>query len=95
MDALDPRAAGTARPGDAAQILLDGTVAAAVTIGGRGASQTVDLALTATHAIVLIRGPTGTPSPTPSGGAVYLDVEAADTERAPAELRLVGSVPRR
>ena len=79
MDALAPRAPGTARQGEAAQLYLDGVAAAAVTIGERGGTQTVDLALSAAHGIVLIRGPTGTPSPVPSGGAVYLDVEAADT----------------
>ncbi|HEY6000775.1 MAG TPA: hypothetical protein VI078_15925 [bacterium] len=79
MDAMEPREPGTAREGDAAQVYLDGVAAAAVTIGARGAFQTVDVSLTVAHAIVLIRGPTGTPSTTPSGGAVYLDVEAADT----------------
>jgi hypothetical protein len=79
MDALEPRAPNAARLGDPAQILLDGALVAEVTIGERGGLRSVDLALTAPHAIVLIRGPTGTPPTTPSAGAVYLDVEAADT----------------
>ena len=79
IDALDPRAPGSARPGDAAQVLLDGDPAAAVTIGERGTQQTLDLALSAPHGIVVIRGPTGTPAQVASGGTVYLDVTAADT----------------
>jgi hypothetical protein len=83
LDALEPQAPNTARPGDAAQLYLDDVAAAAVTIGGRGSAQTVDLVLTVAHGIVLIRGPTGTPASTPAGGAVYLDVEAADTQAHP------------
>ena len=79
IDALDPRTPGSARPGDAAQVLLDGEVAAPVTIGGRGALQTLDLALSAPHGIVVLQGPTGTPAQVASRGTVYLDVTAADT----------------
>jgi hypothetical protein len=80
MDALETRTAGTARQDDAAQLLLDGSAVAAVTIGERGGTQTRDLALTAPHEIVLIRGPTALPTTTAAGGMVYLDVAAADTE---------------
>jgi hypothetical protein len=80
MDALEPQAPHTARPGGAAQVYLDGAAAAAVTIGERGGAQNVDLTLDLPDAIVLIRGPTGTPATTASMGAVYLDVEAADTQ---------------
>jgi len=79
IDALDPRAPGSARPGEAAQVLLDGAPAAAVTIGERGTLQTLDLALSAPHAIVVLQGPTATPAQVASGGTVYLDVAAADT----------------
>ena len=47
LDALEPQAPGTARAGDVAQLYLDDVAAAAVTIGGRGSQQAVDLALTA------------------------------------------------
>lgn len=80
LDALDPRTPGSARPGDAAQVLLDGEFAAAVTIGGRGALQTRDLDLSVPHALVVLRGPTATPSQVASGGTSYLDVAAADTD---------------
>jgi len=79
IDALDPRAPGSARPGDAAQVLLDGEIAAPVTIGGRGALQTLDLVLSAPHGIVVLQGPSGTPAYVASGGTAYLDVAAADT----------------
>lgn len=79
IDALDPRAPGSARPGDAAQVLLDGEFAAAVTVGGRGALQTSDLTLSVPHGIVVLHGPAGTPAQVASGGTVYLDVTAADT----------------
>jgi hypothetical protein len=79
MDALEPRTPGSARPGDPALLYLDGAPAGEVTVGERGGEQTADLVLAAPHEIVLVRGPGGTPSSTASGGAVYLDVEAADS----------------
>jgi hypothetical protein len=79
MDALDPRSPGRARPGNPAQIFLDGQPVAAVTIGERGGFQTVDLTVTAPHEITMIRGPTAIPSTVASGGQVYLFAEAADT----------------
>lgn len=81
MDALEPRAPNTARPGDMAYLYVDGAPLVSVPVDARGASHTTppDLDVTIPHAIVLIRGPTATPSSTPSRGTVYLDIAGADT----------------
>lgn len=80
MDALDPQAPGTAREGEAVDLLLDGSLVAATTVGGRGLVQTLDLDVPAPpHALVFLRPPSALPSSVESGGAVFCDAAAADT----------------
>ncbi|HEY6000780.1 MAG TPA: PKD domain-containing protein [bacterium] len=79
IDALYPRAAGTARPGDAAQILVNGLWGGDVTIGEKGSFQELALAATSEHKIVFVAGPGGVPNPAESGGTAGVGVLARDT----------------
>lgn len=79
VDAQDPRAPGSARPGDAAEILVDGQSAAQVVIGGRGSIIPLDLGITVPHALVFDVQPAGLPNPVASQGQVSLSCAASDT----------------
>lgn len=79
LDSLDPPLPGGTRSGEAANIYLDDQLAAGVTIGARGAVQTVDLDLARAHSIAFIRGPTANPAAASAGDLVYLFAEASDT----------------
>jgi hypothetical protein len=63
IDALYPRVAGTAQPGEQAQILVNGLWGGDATIGEKGTFQELALAATSEHRLVFRAGPAGAPNP--------------------------------
>lgn len=79
IDALYPRVAGTAQPGEQAQILVNGLWGGDATIGEKGTFQELALSATSEHRLVFRQGPAGVPNPAESGGTVGVGVLARDT----------------
>lgn len=79
IDSLYPRMAGTAQPGEQAQVFVNGLWGGDATIGEKGTFQEVALFATSEHRLVFRVGPAGVPNPVASGGTAGVGVLVRDT----------------
>lgn len=87
MDSAGPRAAGTARMHDYAEVFVNGVKAAEVVIGERGTYSELDLAVATLHEIRFAGAPSALPNPAAAGSRVQVAAAAVDSFGHPVSYR--------